>query len=312
MPADTRSVASEEIYFDYEPTIECILNDLEKAPKAPTVQCILNDLEKPSQNRSWTELRKPESGDYPETVQETWSNLSYDTTRRNRKFLFLGLACLLVVGATLALVLGVQLTQEDENSDLAAAQDANDGENTDWWSPDPVSPAPSITTPTETTYTVPSSSPTTAPALLTAESLSPVSQSSGPTVSPTTEPSSAPSSEPTIQVCTDMIQADLGCYSPQTTINIEFENCNPFEDDWIGIYQDDSQLDLNDLGDSLLWLWTCGSQSCVGQVFVDTLPFDGNLEMGTYVAHLVRRNSGGPYSSYAASRPFDVASTCPV
>ena len=57
------------------------------------------------------------------------------------------------------------------------------------------------------------------------------------------------------------------------------------------------------------WLWTCGSQNCRGEVEVDTLRFP-NLQVGTYVAHLIRRNSGGPYSSYAASPTFQVQNMC--
>jgi hypothetical protein len=126
-------------------------------------------------------------------------------------------------------------------------------------------------------------------------------------VDPTSAPEAPGDGDTT---CTTTVQSDLDCYEFQTSIDISFDNCEPVEDDWIGIYAQDSNVDLNNLGDPLTWLWNCGSQSCRGEVLVDTLPFGDDLEVGTYVAYMIRRNSGGPYSSYAASSSFDIATTC--
>jgi hypothetical protein len=131
------------------------------------------------------------------------------------------------------------------------------------------------------------------------------------TDAPTSTPSSESSSVPPEDVCTNLVQADKTCYLRRSMINIAFENCEPLVDDWMGIYRDDpDNLDLNNLGNSLMWLWTCGSINCQGVVFDDTLPFGGGLPEGTYVAHLIHRNSGGPYSSYAASEPFEISTDC--
>jgi hypothetical protein len=54
-----------------------------------------------------------------------------------------------------------------------------------------------------------------------------------------------------------MVQSDLVCYAPQTSIDISFENCDPLEEDWIGIYGQDPDVDLTNLGGPLTWLWTC-------------------------------------------------------
>lgn len=94
-------------------------------------------------------------------------------------------------------------------------------------------------------------------------------------------------------------------------IQLAFVNCDPTEDDWIGIYSAPAISDLSDLGIPIDWLWTCGTQDCAGEVMVDALPFGDGLAAGTYEAHLVRRNSGGPYSSYVGTGfDFSVAETC--
>jgi hypothetical protein len=90
-------------------------------------------------------------------------------------------------------------------------------------------------------------------------------------------------------------------------IKLKFVNCDPREDDWLGIYSPQANPDLMNYVD---WLWTCGNQNCVGEVMGDTLLFVG-LDVGTYEAHLSRNNRNNPYISLAGT-PFDftVADTC--
>jgi hypothetical protein len=148
---------------------------------------------------------------------------------------------------------------------------------------------------------------TSAPVDDTVETTAPETPEEAPGTSAPTD-TSAPGDGGT--TCSTMVQSDLVCYPPQTFIDIRFDNCDPSGDDWIGIYAQDPNVDLTNLGDPLTWLWTCGSQSCRGQVLVNTLPFEGNLDVGTYIAHMSHRNRGGPYASYAASPPFDISTTC--
>jgi hypothetical protein len=93
-----------------------------------------------------------------------------------------------------------------------------------------------------------------------------------------------------------------------------FRNCDAQHDDWIGIFNATDGLDMEELGKPDMWLWTCNSQvleDCndVG-TFVDDLTFGGGLPEGVYQAHLVHRNSGGPYASYSASEVFDIMKDC--
>jgi hypothetical protein len=122
---------------------------------------------------------------------------------------------------------------------------------------------------------------------------------------------SAPTPAPT--VCENRIVTDNTCYAPYTMMNIAFNNCDALGDDWVGIYQS-PVTELEDLGNPLMWLWTCNSQElddCEGVgTFADELPFGGGLPAGNYEAHLVRRNSGGPYASYTGSPSFSVSDSC--
>jgi hypothetical protein len=114
--------------------------------------------------------------------------------------------------------------------------------------------------------------------------------------------------------CDSMVMTDQSCYAVGEEISILFENCDPARDDWIGIYTDDSNRDPDDVGSPLDWLWTCGTQNCRGVAFVDTLPFGGGLEEGSYTAYLVRlpEDEEEPYPSYARSETFVISSTgCP-
>ena len=98
--------------------------------------------------------------------------------------------------------------------------------------------SPTTTTTTTTTPLAPSPSPT---------------KSKSPTTTTTTPKTATPTQNPTTAAlfCQSTIQADFQCYLPQTTIQMIFRNCDPLEDDWIGIYPDDPQADLQNLGDPL-------------------------------------------------------------
>jgi hypothetical protein len=115
--------------------------------------------------------------------------------------------------------------------------------------------------------------------------------------------------------CETRIATDRSCYAPMTEMFLGFSNCDAEHDDWIGIFTIDG-LEMDDLGEPDMWLWTCNSQvlqdcNAVG-TFVDDLTFGGGLPAGVYQAHLVHRNvnGGGPYASYAASEVFVIEEGC--
>jgi hypothetical protein len=134
------------------------------------------------------------------------------------------------------------------------------------------------------------------------------------TPAPHDSPTPAPHSD-----CDDnVIYTNKDCYVKGENIDVFFRQCSPEVDDWVGVYY--STEDNQDLGnDYRLWVWACGNQVCQGTVEVGAITFDNGYpqEAGTdswpleasdetYQVHLIRRNSGGPYSSNAESNTFRV------
>ena len=166
--------------------------------------------------------------------------------------------------------------------------------------------------------------PTTPSPTISSEPSSPPMPSSAPTTdepssTPTATVTEAPSMMPTIQPivpttpqptrCENFIEVD-GCVDELTQfITVNFANCEPEEDDWVAIYPADRNP--QDLGDPILWAWTCGDQSCRGEEREGTVifqreffDFNGPYEWPLsrredYIVHILRRNRGGPYSSFA-------------
>ena len=323
------SFQGEDIYYDYAPQVECVVNNLDDLPD-PSNCDDDDDDDNDDNDTTWSELPKPpimDSYEEPGTVIMMYSNNTdeeeqqqqqntsqhdpRDTsiaskssqTNRRRRLLYLALFCLLLVGvvALSTLVWGVRKIrkeQQQQEDSSTLGRDGTSEDNVFLGASLAPSLSPSSNSRPTTVSPVPTKSPTAAPF------------TNAPTRTPTSFPT-APTSTPTEAPCRDRIQADLFCYSPDTTINISFENCEPELDDWIGIYPNDAGLDWENLGDPVMWLWNCGSQDCLGRVYTDTLPFGGDLTPGGYLAHMIRRNSGGPYSSYASSPPFFISEDCP-
>lgn len=330
---DDQSLVSADIYFDYEPTIECILNHVEEGEQPSS----------PSRSKKSTVLT--ESTNSVEVhSNEDWVKLN--RRPRRRKFILFALLLFCFVFATImSVTVGILAWRKKMESNvtndfpvspsppsvLVPIDNVLTGQTQSPTAPNSSSTtqAPSFS-PQQSTFlpTVPptTSAPTqppsrggTPPPTRKATALPTKPATASPTNSPTMSPTKSPSTEsptkaassaPTKDDCSSFIWSESSCYKPEINMHIFFENCNPFGDDWIGIYQVDPQADLNDLGDPLLWMWTCGSQNCRGEVFMDTLIFGGGLQEGRYVAHLIRRNSGGPYASYAASPSFQVDGDC--
>jgi hypothetical protein len=143
-----------------------------------------------------------------------------------------------------------------------------------------------------------------------APSISSQSPSPKPTLSPTSSPTSTPSFMPTssptsspTQCFVELIVDEADCIPVGDAIHVSFENCEPKNDDWIGIY--DWDTDPEDLDNGFMWSWACGNQDCrtaakFGEVFFDQNHVDETtpiwpLPEGWYIVYLIRRNPGGSY-----------------
>jgi hypothetical protein len=165
---------------------------------------------------------------------------------------------------------------------------------------------------------VPTSKPTFEPSqmptpLPTPKDPSPL-PSSVPSLTPTMSPSSVPTGTEAEGSCSDSIAVSKSCYNLQESIVLEFRNCNPLADDWIGLYS--PPVNETDLGATGSWVWACGSRTCSAAVTSGQVEFIFSRGEGvqTLVAFIVRRNSGGPYVAYASSEEFVVDATgelCP-
>jgi hypothetical protein len=107
--------------------------------------------------------------------------------------------------------------------------------------------------------------------------------------------------------CVSKISVNKFCYNEPDIIVIELENCNPQEDDWVGIWLNDQ--DPDDLGsDFITWAWTCGTQLCFGSPGSNRFGFEARgLGFDRFRAYLVRDgNSQAPYQSLAQSESFSI------
>ena len=161
------------------------------------------------------------------------------------------------------------------------------------------SPPPSMEPSTETP--VPTMAPTDLPT------------SSPTTLEPTaSSPTSSPSSQRT--PCTNQIYVDQSCYvQGQGVVTINFSQCDPQVDDWIGIYVDGANPQA--LGENYVnWSWACGSRICFGTAERNIFTFNSaDFARQSFRAFLIRDSANGaPYESIIMSDVFTVAQTCPA
>lgn len=165
-----------------------------------------------------------------------------------------------------------------------------------------LSPAPSTSTPSRSPIAGPTPSPARAP--LSA----PVPN---PTLAPLTDSTSSPSGEST-ENCINRISVDKTCYEERNDIIIvEFELCDPREEDWVGLWLDGS--DPKYLGDDYrTWAWTCGTQRCDWSPVSNRFGFRArNLGLARYRVFLVRDDpNGAPYQAQAMSDSFVITNWC--
>ncbi|KAL3905977.1 MAG: hypothetical protein SGILL_009463, partial [Bacillariaceae sp.] len=140
---------------------------------------------------------------------------------------------------------------------------------------------------------------------------------------PSLSPVAAPTDPPTaaaIQTvaptqCVNAVESVSGCYAPDDPINLRFTNCDPENDDWVGIY--DAGEDFDGLPNPPVWSWACGTRNCREAVSSDTFALDEvhasngawPLDEGSYVV-IMARNSAQPYTAYAVSSTFVIDEGC--
>ena len=126
--------------------------------------------------------------------------------------------------------------------------------------------------------------------------------------------------------CHNELVLSQHCYLQGQHLIVSMRNCAPLPDDWLGVYPTVVSSDVDDLGEPLEWMWTCGNHYCRGPVERGILAFTNLRRINDYLLsksnattesleessmtmfriHLVRRNPGGPYVSYASSKAFEI------
>ena len=129
------------------------------------------------------------------------------------------------------------------------------------------------------------------------------------TAAPSAVPQPSPSDSPT---CRNAIAVNEECVLGwRDDINVDFGNCDPQDDDWIGIWPDDENPD--NLSENYVdWVWSCGTQSCLGAPNSNRVVFEKNrLPLGIFRAFLIHEpRHGAPYYSHVMSQSFAVTNYC--
>jgi hypothetical protein len=133
---------------------------------------------------------------------------------------------------------------------------------------------------------------------------------------PTTDsPTAAAVQTDTPTECVDLIASLTACYGPDDPFNVVFSNCNPENDDWIGIYE--AGQNFESLPNPPVWSWACGTRNCreavsSGQLALSEVHAANGawpLDQGSYVM-ILARNSAQPYTAFAVSEEFIVEEGC--
>mmetsp|Transcript_25961 Transcript_25961/g.28703 ORF Transcript_25961/g.28703 Transcript_25961/m.28703 type:complete len:208 (-) Transcript_25961:299-922(-) len=121
----------------------------------------------------------------------------------------------------------------------------------------------------------------------------------------------------------DIIRTNKKCYLRGEPIYVNFINYSSRarENDWVGIYPANTNVNYLTTSDLRMWLWTCGSRGkrCdVGQYstvkFVDSKndarANDWPVEHGNYIAVLAKYEEQAPYELIVNSSPFSIEDSC--
>lgn len=99
--------------------------------------------------------------------------------------------------------------------------------------------------------------------------------------------------------CVSTIKVDKSCYALGEGIFVDFVNCKPSVDDWVGIYFAENVFAPGVYRVSH-WMWACGDQDCQEIAFGGNMTFEHIDTTGTFKAHL-HRKTGTPKEMYLAS-----------
>jgi hypothetical protein len=105
------------------------------------------------------------------------------------------------------------------------------------------------------------------------------------------------------------ISVNKACVAVGETFAVTFQNKNELDSDWIGIIPaNENTQSFSTIG---TWVWTCGSQTCSGAVAMGRVRLRaGSLATGTWRAVLARDDATAPFSAYAKSSTFTIATSC--
>ena len=178
------------------------------------------------------------------------------------------------------------------------------------WYDSSATPNPTAAPPTESPTNRPTPNPTASP---TARPVEP------PTFPPTQPPTARPTYPP---VCMDAITTTQDCLNSENVLVMEFQNCEPEDGDWVGLYPDGSEFMEDDTGreflsrDWISWAWTCGGTECENSPPSNSFSFSIDMDDPVYNlfnlrAFLVRGSRDGPpFEVIAKSEPFAVTEMC--
>lgn len=109
-------------------------------------------------------------------------------------------------------------------------------------------------------------------------------------------------------------------FDVDNVIVVNFENCNPEAEDWVGVFPDtpydDESPGTELVGNNFInWAFTCGDIDCEGSPFTNSFGFpteyNDGFEFPLLRAYLLRNNLDGPqYEVIAKSEPFVPTQIC--
>lgn len=131
-----------------------------------------------------------------------------------------------------------------------------------------------------------------------------------------------PSEREELIECTTTISAVQDCYFAEANVLVvDFENCNPEEEDWIGVFPDGMSFDDGSSAtewvsdDWIDWAFTCGDSNCSDSPTTNSFAFPTNnnpgYELVSLRVYMLRNTRGGaPYEIIAQSESFIVTNIC--
>ena len=237
-----------------------------------------------------------------------------------RRCLYPLIICVLVVALVVAVSVAVSNNNDDGRSTSLSAAKKGDVVLTDIPSDLPsLVPSISPTSMAELDNLQPTVDSDTAPAApsATGEGTDGGDEADAPMATPSavSSPSApvavtpVPSAAPT--PCVDTMSVEKSCYViGAEPIRVTFSQCDPLEDDWIGVYfAGMSPSHLTD--DYHSWVWACGTQNTQCESYENSVFLETPDLPGSFSAFLVKDSAeGAPYGSVASSAAFTVGFEC--